>query len=288
VGLDAERVEGKMTEQREQYGVMEFEQDYRKAPGINASAICAGLVSMRHMHHCMTGGERADTAAMAWGRRAHMAVLQPRMWQANRAVWVGSRKAGKDWEAALSMVSDPDLIVTPNEDCELNAMADSVWANSDAAWLLNGVTTERPIYWHDQRCGASKARTDADRPGYLIDYKTARNIDPASFFRSCHNLNYVMRMGWYARAIEVTTGQRPDVFLIVQESAAPWDCYPVHIKPSMISDGESEAVEIAVHYRCCEQSGVFPGVVSGVAEYEPPAWAMANEDFDPNATTTGE
>jgi hypothetical protein len=215
-----------------------------------------------------------------------MAVLQPRMWQASRAVWDGGRKSGGQWEAFKSIVPDPDLIVTSAEFAELQAMSDSVWANSDAAWLLNGVTTERPIYWHDPRCGASKARIDADKPGFLIDYKTARNIDTASFFRSCHNLHYVMRMGWYARAIEATTGKRPDVFLIVQESAAPWDCYPVHIPASMIRDGEAEAVDIAVHYRCCEQSGVFPGVVSGVAEYEPPAWAVCSGDEVDN--TTGE
>ena len=266
-----------MSEDREKYGVLEFEQDYRKAPGINASAICAGLVSMRHMHHVMTGGERKDSPAMAWGRQAHMAVLQPRMWQANRLVWDLGRKAGKEWEAFAATALDPDFIATTDQDNDLQAMSDAVWAHSECAWLLDGVTTERPIYWHDPRCGACKARIDADKPGYLIDYKTARNIDTVSFFRSVYNLHYVLRMGWYCRGIEATTGKRPEVYLIVQESSAPWDCYPVHISAAMIKDGEAEAVETAVLYRCCESAGSFPGVAGGLVEYEPPEWTMASE-----------
>jgi len=268
-----------VSEDRDKYGsgIMEFEQDYRNAPGINASAICAGLISMRHMHHVMTGGERKDSPAMAWGRQAHMAVLQPRMWQANRLVWDRGRKAGKEWEAFAATALDPDFIVKADQDDDLKAMSDAVWAHSECAWLLDGVTTERPIYWHDSRCGASKARIDADKPGFLIDYKTTRNIDTTSFFRSVYNLHYVLRMGWYCRGIEATTGKRPEVYLIVQESAAPWDCYPVHISASRIKDGEAEAVETAVLYRCCEASGSFPGVAGGLVEYEPPAWAMASE-----------
>jgi hypothetical protein len=257
--------------------IMEFEADYRKAPGINASAICAGLVSMRHMHHIMTGGERDDSPAMAWGRKSHLAVLQPRLWQYNHALWTAGRKAGKEWEAFAAQVSDPDMIATPEEHAKLQAMSAAVWAHKDCAWLLEGVTTEQPIYWQDKRCGACKARVDALKPGYLLDYKTARNVDVDGFCRAAHNLHYPLRMGWYARAVETFTGRRPDVFLIVQESAAPWDCYPVHIPAALVREGEEAAIEIAIKYRCCEIAGSFAGVSDTMIEYAPPAWAMASE-----------
>jgi hypothetical protein len=208
------------------------------------------------------------------------------MWQANRLVWELGNKAGKAWESFASNALDADLIVTTEQDNDLRSMSDAVWAHSECAWLLDGVTTERPIYWYDWRCGACKARVDADKPGILLDYKTTGKIDTASFFRSVYNLHYVLRMGWYCRGIEATTGKRPEVYLIVQESAAPWDCYPVHISAAMIKDGEAEAVETAVLYRCCEASGSFPGVAGGLVEYEPPAWTMAeSEEID---ITTGQ
>ena len=258
-------------------GLNEYEADYRRAPGINASAICQGLVSMRHMHHVMTGGERQDTPAMAWGRKSHLAVLQPSLWRRERVIWTGGRKAGGAWEQCCNDASDLDMIVTADECEQLQAMSDAVWDHKECAWLLEGVTTEQPIYWQDARAGACKARLDGYKPGYLIDYKTARNIDITGFCRSAYNLHYPLRMGWYARGVQAVTGVRPDVFLIVQESSAPWDCYPVHIPARIITDGESEAVDIAVQYRCCEQSGVFPGVASDMVEYEPPAWAASNE-----------
>ena len=42
-------------------------EEYAALPGINATSIKAGAVSMLHMHHAKTGGGKAATPAMLWG-----------------------------------------------------------------------------------------------------------------------------------------------------------------------------------------------------------------------------
>ena len=52
-------------------------EEYAELPGINATSIKAGVKSMLHMHHCMTGGGHKETPALRWGKLVHLAVLEP-------------------------------------------------------------------------------------------------------------------------------------------------------------------------------------------------------------------
>ena len=250
--------------------------EYEKAAGINATAITAGMVSMAHMHHVLTGGPRADSPAMRLGRHAHMSVLEPERGKRSHGVWTGKTKRGGEWESCLSSASNPDYIVTPDEHAELSEMSAAVWRCGHAVRLLTGCEFERPVYWTGPRYGLGKCRVDAMQASgaVLVDYKTTRKPGVDAFMRTAWNLAYHVRMGWYAHGIEIATGTRPDVWLIVQEQSAPFDCWVCHMPAAIVEEGEKTAIDIAARYRCACEAGVWPGVASDVVQFAVPSFAM--------------
>jgi hypothetical protein len=89
-------------------------------------------------------------------------------------------------------------------------------------------------------------------------------------------------MGWYARGVELVTGTRPRVAIIVLEAKPPHDCYVAEMDAGIVQQGEEQAVEIAHRYRVHEAVNSFPGVVpEGTIQYERAAWAGgAGEETD--------
>jgi len=251
--------------------------EYQAIDAINASAIVAGRVSMRHMHAEMKGERKADSPAMAWGRKVHAAVLEPDRFFGSVAIWEGAVKRGKDWDAFRADHPDGDLVTTRSELADLESMKRAIWTHPVAARLLDGCATEATVQW-EAHYGAGKGRLDAQKPGCIIDYKTTRNIEPRAFYRAAFGLGYHIRMGWYVHGWEIAKGDRPDVFLIVQESDAPWDCWVCQIPKPILRAGENEAKEIAVRYAVARESGRFKGVSDECLEYELPAWAGGDID----------
>ena len=171
------------------------EAEYRALPAINASAIYAGMTSMLAMRYVMTGGAKADTAAMAWGRKVHAAILTPDEFFSDLAIWEGGRKYGKTWDAFESENPNHDLIVTRDELVDLTAMSRAVWSCKAAAALLTGAQTEKVLTWTDGKCGACKARVDALQAATLTDLKTTKTIIPAAFWKTAERMAYHVKMG---------------------------------------------------------------------------------------------
>jgi len=251
--------------------------DYQSIDAINASAICAGRVSMLHMHAEMMGDRRTDSPAMAWGRKVHAAVLEPDRFFRSVAIWDGAVKRGREWDAFRAENPDGDLIVTREELADLEAMKRVIWQHPAAAPLLRDCETEQSIEW-EAHYGRGKARMDAVGDARIIDYKTTRNIDPKAFYRAAFSLGYHIRMGWYVHGHEIVTSKRPSVFLIVQESSAPFDCWVCMIPAPILRAGQNEAVEIAVKYSVARANGKYKGVSESVLDYELPAWAGGEID----------
>jgi hypothetical protein len=192
------------------------------------------------------------------------------------AIWEGAVKRGKAWDEFLDDCLDIDLILTRDEMAKLQAMQRVVWANPDAAGLLTNAETEQSFAW-EAHYGAGKCRADAVQAGVVTDYKTTARIEPDAFFRVAYNLGYHLKMGWYAHGIEKATGARPEVWIIVQESDAPFDCWACKMPPGVVKDGEKAAVDIAVRYSVAAHEGRFKGVADGVIDYRLPEWAAENK-----------
>ena len=258
--------------------------DYKAIDAINASAICEGLKSMLHMRHAMTGGGRADTAAMKFGRQIHAAVLEPERFFHELAIWKDGRRYGKAWDAFCDEHPNADLIVTPDELDTLMAMSKALWLRRDVSGLLEGCEFEQTYQWEDARYGAAKSRIDAANlstgAGYIIDYKSCSDL--AGFMRNAYNLHYHIRMGWYAHGLDVLHGKGlPNVYLIAQESAPPYDCGLINIPHTILAPAVDEAIEVAECWAVCSRMNTFPGVMPEMVEFELPAWATnVNAEID--------
>jgi len=249
---------------------------YRARPGINASSIVRGRLSMLHMHAEMTRADDEPTPAMEFGTAAHYAILE------GGSLTVCDARAGsRDHEAAIMEAGNPSHVVKGPAAAKIAAMRDRVMNDREAGQLIAGTRHEVSIFWKSDQCGACKARLDGMGARVVLDYKTTGSIDPRRFFRTAYDLGYHLKMGWYAEAFKRATGQSPVVYLIVQEKLSPYDVAVMHMPDPIWEKGREEALKIALTYRISERCGMFPGVSGGrVIDFELPPWAGGEVEED--------
>jgi hypothetical protein len=260
------------------------EAEYRALPAINATAIKAGRQSMAHMHQAMTGGGRADTPTLRWGRLVHMAVLEP-VRLATLPVWDGDRR-GKAW-LEFRDAHDGKEILTAAEVDRLLAVSQA-FTESGASRLVAGGRHEHAIAWEGvtpdgHAIGACKALVDSWARPVMVEYKTTRNLATRAFLAQCEALGYLLAAGWYATGLR--TAERltdwPSTYLIAQESDAPHCVAVYEITAAQLEAGYAEAAEIARRYRAHELTGRFPGPYDGmILPYERPMWAVGGDIED--------
>ncbi len=247
--------------------------EYQALDGINASAIKAGALSMKHMHAVMTGVEKEQTTAMRWGSIVHKAILERAEFFRRVSVFEGYKK-GKDWES-FKAEHDPEWILSSDEHAKLFALSAAVHANKDAHRLIEGTGHEVTAAWNDQDYGQAKSRLDgfSERFG-MLELKTARLIAPELFAKQFVKMGYDLQCGWYCEGAQLSKMSKdiPACHVIAIESVEPFDV-AVYTIPRMVIDvGRSKARKIARAYRIAEAAGIFEGVAEGITDLVMPSW----------------
>jgi hypothetical protein len=253
---------------------------YSRAAGINASKLSDGRKSMLHMRQSILT-PKEQTPKMRFGTAAHHAVLESgaRFTICDAA---GQSKDAKAERMAAQDMAGPDgIVITSEELAKFKAMREVVMAEPTCRRIIENTQHETSLFWSGNY-GPAKARLDLYSRLYIADYKTTDDIGVNAFMRTAENMWYHGKMGWYMEGVEAVTGDKPDVFFIVQESKPPFDCYPVHVNAQIIAQGRKEAVELAMRWRCAVQSNCYLGVVEpgSVVEYERPAWAAGADEVN--------
>jgi hypothetical protein len=253
-------------------------QEYRALPGINASSIKHGAVSMLHMHHAMTGGDIIDTPAMRWGRLVHLAILEPEKYGRTVSIWNDGRRAGKAWNDFVTASGGTEWIATAEENASLLSLSASVHSNREAHWLIASSEHELSVTWSGERYGCGKARLDMidrEHGKWVADLKTTRRID--SFSRAFFSLRYDIQCGWYVEGTGAT-----QVFILAVESDPPYDVQTYRVPQSVIDKGRETAIEIARTYRAHKITNTFTGVGGGVdvLELPIPPWYLGGENAE--------
>lgn len=245
--------------------------DYQSMPGLNASSIKHGRLSLAHMRHYLRNGME-DKASFAWGRLVHLAVLEPLRMLEGAALWEGERKAGPQWKEWQTANPGKDQ-VTRQQIEDLTEISTNVKASTDCAHILAMCECEKSITWQGAGYGLGKARMDAVSTKAIIDVKTCSDISERGIDRSIFQYGYDLQMGWYEEGCERTAiNMRPDLFFIFIESAAPFSVCVCQLGYDVIERGRAQAVDIATRYRAAETSGVFPGPSAGVRVVSLPIW----------------
>lgn len=253
--------------------------EYQAIDAINATAIKAGAVSMKHMRAVMTGRTKEQTPAMRLGSLVHLAILEPAKLSASTAIWQAGRRAGKDYEA-FCVENEGREIITQAERDELTTFAQAVHANDLARELIAGSEHEVTLEWSAQSYGYAKARLDGvTENGDVIELKTVSRIN--DFGAQFARMGYDLQCGWYREGLNIAKGKRKrNVWIIVVESQPPYDVAVWRVPSNALQGGLNRAQEIASRYRVCECTGVFPGVQaeSGTDLVLPP-WYEGDADM---------
>jgi hypothetical protein len=247
--------------------------DYRAIKAINASSIKRGRESMLQMHEAMTGPETEPTPSMRLGTLTHLMVLEPDLALSKINKFEGTRR-GKAWDAHCEQY-DIAFAVKPDEMDTLQRMRDCVWANKEAAWLIEHSKHEVTRLW-DGNYGKAKARLDMQGDLWFADLKTTAYIDAAGFGRQFFSLGYDLQYGWYSIPAETDT-----CITIALRNKPAFDCVVYDTPRDVVEKGREEAIEIATRYACCCAAGSWSGVsATGRELLEVPAWMLGGNNAD--------
>ena len=257
--------------------------EYAALPGLTATAIKAGRKSMAHMRVAMLDDRTGEgSAAMRFGSLAHMALLEPVRFAGAVAVWTGGRRAGKVWDAWEIEHADKEQ-VTPGELDTLRAMQTASRADKDARFALAQASEcEWVAQWTADGIGACKARFDGWGRDVLVEYKTCRDVTPRRFLSAAESMGYTLQLAWYWHG----AGRPANVWLVSQETSAPFCCVTYNVPANILQTGYDECVEICLRYRACEAANSFPGVCDTAQTWERPAWvALDGAEVDMSTET---
>lgn len=250
--------------------------DYRKAPGVNVSALKVMQQSPLHYRHALAN-PRPQTAALTLGTAAHCATLEPARFASSFAVWTGARRAGKEWEQFKADAAGRDILTEDERDTAL-AIAAAVRACPEAMHYLRFGNPEVSMFWPDAETAiASKGRVDwlavADGEHVLVGLKTARSIIPREFAAQAARLCYHWQWAYYADGYEAHYQSVPGVVEIVVESAPPHAVAVYRIPENVIEQGRAEYRAALKTLAECERTGNWPGPVVGEVTLDLPHWA---------------
>ena len=200
------------------------EQEYRQAEGVNKSTLWNLRKSPAHYKYFLEN-QREDTAAFAFGRAVHAAILTPSAFKKDFVVipeGIDRRtKAGKEEYQAFLDASAGKEILTAADAETVKAIVKAFKKNRDAVQLLKGTKREKPLFWTDDNGILCKCRIDAYKAGLIVDLKTAQDAETETFTKEALRYGYDVQAAHYLDAYQhKESAVRPEWYFIVIEKAA--------------------------------------------------------------------
>lgn len=172
-----------------------------------------------------------------------------------------STKKYKEWKAEQAALAGDRELIENGLWLQVEQMALRLKQNNpNADVLIRNSDHEVSIYQDIESDGKKfgcKCRIDgfnAER-GVIFDLKTTQNAHPDSFGRECGKFNYHIQTAFYKRMAELELGKPVEVFIIAQETVAPFNNALYHVSPAMIKKGDYEVEKLLKILSHVELSG---------------------------------
>lgn len=238
--------------------------------------------SPRAMRYYMDHGG-SDSAEMARGRAAHVAVLEPDEFPRRYVLWDRGDRRGKAWTEFKEAHSDREILPASEYDVAL-AIRDAVRAHDASREIISDDgEAEVSIVWQDSTGLMCKGRIDwlgksLIGPTRIVDLKTTRDHRPFQFTRQTVTLMYHVSLAAYADGIKTLTGKLPEVAMIAAGNAAPFDVVRYDLPGVTVRAGLKKWKAALQRIRFCEQSNTWPGYSAEPIALELPEWAMDEDE----------
>lgn len=251
------------------------EQEYRQAEGVNKSTLWNLRKSPAHYKYFLEN-QREDTAAFAFGRAVHAAILTPSAFKKDFAVipeGIDRRtKAGKEEYQAFLDASAGKEILTAADAETVKAIVKAFKKNRDAVQLLKGTKREKPLFWTDDNGILCKCRIDAYKAGLIVDLKTAQDAETETFTKEALRYGYDVQAAHYLDAYQhKESAVRPEWYFIVIEKTEPYAINILRADIGFLDYGFIRRQELIEKLKACQDQKEYPDY--GINELCLPAWA---------------
>ena len=251
------------------------EQEYRQAEGVNKSTLWNLRKSPAHYKYFLEN-QREDTAAFAFGRAVHAAILTPSAFKKDFVVipeGIDRRtKAGKEEYQAFIDASAGKEILTAADAETVKAIVKAFKKNRDAMQLLKGTKREKPLFWTDDNGILCKCRIDAYKAGLIVDLKTAQDAETETFTKEALRYGYDVQAAHYLDAYQhKESAVRPEWYFIVIEKAEPYAINILRADIGFLDYGFIRRQELIEKLKVCQDQKAYPDY--GINELCLPAWA---------------
>lgn len=251
------------------------EQEYRQAEGVNKSTLWNLRKSPAHYKYFLEN-QREDTAAFAFGRAVHAAILTPSAFKKDFVVipeGIDRRtKAGKEEYQAFLDASAGKEILTAADAETVKAIVKAFKKNRDAVQLLKGTKREKPLFWTDDNGIFCKCRIDAYKAGLIVDLKTAQDAETETFTKEALRYGYDVQAAHYLDAYQhKESAVRPEWYFIVIEKTEPYAINILRADIGFLDYGFIRRQELIEKLKACQDQKEYPDY--GINELCLPAWA---------------
>lgn len=251
------------------------EQEYRQAEGVNKSTLWNLRKSPAHYKYFLEN-QREDTAAFAFGRAVHAAILTPSAFKKDFVVipeGIDRRtKAGKEEYQAFLDASAGKEILTAADAETVKAIVKAFKKNRDAVQLLKGTKREKPLFWTDDNGILCKCRIDAYKAGLIVDLKTAQDAETETFTKEALRYGYDVQAAHYLDAYQhKESAVRPEWYFIVIEKTEPYAINILRADIGFLDYGFIRRQELIEKLKACQDQKAYPDY--GINELCLPAWA---------------
>ena len=188
--------------------------EYEGLPGINWSCLKVGIGRTGvHIETALAGvSERADSAAMKFGRALHQAILEPDIFATAWTIKTG-----------VKTTTVPDML-TESEHANIVAMVAKFRGLG-----LQIDNTEMAMTW--QRGGYDcKGSVDAmTTNGILIDLKTTEDASPKAMAQTAWKYHYHTQLAWYKQGLLANDVPVTECIIVAMEKSPPYSigCYTI-------------------------------------------------------------
>lgn len=252
-----------------------------------------------------------DTKATAFGRAAHVALLEPDEFKkryASASQCVAHTGAGAQCQNQGSyplagggsvcgthikkaLKTDDSLKVAENVEilsekdwAACGTIRERVKAKARASGLVSGPgRAELSLVWVDPELGIRcKGRIDRDSPtlagGTIVDVKTTVDASDFAFERTIFNYGYHAQGAFYLDGMEALGEERRHCTILAVEKAAPFEISAFRLLPAALDAGRDLIRPILERYAWCKENDIWPGYPDRVREIALPDWAWKATD----------
>lgn len=223
---------------------------------------------------------KEETPAQFFGKAAHMAILQPSLFD---STYIEMPKfAGKGSVAAKEafIAEHPGArFIKPQQLARIRGMVKSVLSHKTARLIIENGQSEVSMRWRDSRTGLrAKARMDWWHPGlsFAMDLKTTDDASPRGFARSVANFEYHVQHCHYADGCRELQQPIRNYLILAVEKDPPYACAVYHIDAAAEERGFQLLHRSMDTLAECMRTDTWPAYPEDITTLTMPGWAFAD------------